>query len=263
VALDGGAVVALRPPDLLLIARPDGTTASRKLPPAEAERVLIAAGARLGMIAGSVLALSDDEGATWSTLKLPESAGRGLKVRIEPDGTIRVAIANVTSADGGQRTRAHLYRASLPEVRWTRLWTSPADAGSWAFGDGGWLYAYLGDDPERMQLVAVAPSGKMRALTKPSTPDVAAWPYSVVGNGHAVVADIADTMARLTRGKLVSPRCWGEKCLEDLGQSSWPTYTLRAVDRHGLPLVQHRNHETVLMRLSRAAGERALFSVAR
>jgi hypothetical protein len=259
IALDDGAVVALRAPDLLGVARPGGSSAWRRLPASNGEASLVAAGSWIAMTVQGALALSDDQGATWTYAWLPESFGEGMAIHIADDGAVRIAIPKVTFEVGAQRTRLLLYRAQLPELRWRKLWTSSADAGSWAFGDGAWLYAYLGDDSERMQLVAVSPAGKMRALNKPSVPDAAVWPYSVAGNGRAVVADLANTLANLTGGKLVRPVCWGEQCVPDLGQSPWPSFGLLAVDRHGLPLVGKRDLRGVLVRLSKAGGERALF----
>jgi hypothetical protein len=155
--------------------------------------------------------------------------------------------------------RGALFARPAGASDWTRLWSAPQAVGTWAFGDGGWLYATIGDDPERIQLVAVSPAGTMTALTGPSSPDVAAWPYQVAGNGRAVVANLADQMARLRHGAIVSQTCEGEHCPGDPPpeQSTWPLNGLRAVDRRGLPLVDRRNHAGRLVRLA-PQGARAL-----
>ena len=246
VATSDGAIAVLRGEDLLGVALEDGTAVWRRLVAPRGK--LVASGRWLVYAASGLLALSDDRGATWSYQELPVGAADGsLRVQIDDDGVLRLAC-------GGE-----LHVGDLDGRGWKKLWTSTELVGSWAFGEGGWLYAYVGEDDERMRLVAVSPQGRASTLAGPSTPDVAVWPFQVAGNGHAAVANVADRMARLDHGKIVDWSCWGEGCSDEPAeQSSWPVNHLRGVDSRGLPLVERRNHGGHLVRLA-PAGARALF----
>jgi ethanolamine utilization protein EutN len=202
VATSDGAIAVLRGEDLLGVALEDGTAVWRRLVAPRGR--LVASGRWLVYAASGLLALSDDRGATWSYQELPVGAADGsLRVQIDDDGVLRLAC-------GGE-----LHVGDLDGRGWKKLWTSTELVGSWGFGEGGWLYAYVGEDDERMRLVAVSPQGRASTLAGPSTPDVAVWPFQVAGNGHAAVANVADRMARLDHGKIVDWSCWGEGCSDE------------------------------------------------
>jgi hypothetical protein len=240
VALSDGTVLAVRE-QLLGAALPDGTTAWRRLPARGG--VLRSSGMWIALAVDGLLALSDDRGATWRWRHLPVGTpGESLRLHVA-GGAVRVAARGALFVEeaGG----------------WRPLWTAPEAVVSWAFGEGGWLYAFLGDDHERVQLVAVSPGGRARPLTQRTVPDVTIWPHEVASNGDAAVANVADTMARLHRGRIVDTTCAGEACQPDLEQSPWRVNRLLGVDRHGLPLVEQRSFDGHLVRLA-PAGPRAL-----
>jgi hypothetical protein len=241
VALSDGTVLAARGDELLGAVLPDGTATWRRLPARGG--ILRSSGRWLGLAVNGLLALSDDRGATWRWRHLPVGAAdESLRIHVA-NGAVRVAAGGALFVEAGDG--------------WRPLWTATEAVVSWAFGDRGWLYAFLGDDDERVQLVAVSPGGRARSLTPRTTPDVTIWPHEVASNGSAAVANVADTVTRLHRGCIVETACAGEACLPDLEQSPWPVNRLRAVDRRGLPLVEQRNHDGHLVRLT-PAGPRAL-----
>lgn len=247
---DAGTLFAMRGTNALGVVKRSGEATWRSIPFAKKTSALVAGAGIVAWIGerssetpeGEVLAVSRDEGATWSVpAGAPALGDFANALVIDPDGTLRLMTSNESDCGGGWQARwiGDLATSAWKEADW------PLDApGNWGIGDEGWSYAVgnCGDGVES-KLCAVDPAGNATSVAVARGTTFKSM--HIVTSGRATWAMLDGKLAWLSRGAVMFPAGAVPK-----------GFALVAVDAEGQPIGLAEGHAT---RWSRDGKWRAIF----
>lgn len=206
---DAGTLFAIRGARALGVVTRSGETAWRTIPFAKTTSSLVAGAGVVAWVGerdvatpeGSRLAISRDDGATWTVAEnAPDLGDFANGLAIDPDGTLRLMSATESDCGGGWQSR---WTGDATGVWKEAGWPLDAPA-TWGIGDEGWTYA-IGDcgDGVGGHLCAVDPAGNASAIAV--TRGATFKSLHAVTNGRATWATVDGRLAWLSRGAAMFP----------------------------------------------------------